>query len=72
YPLVLQAAVAGQGIALGWGRTTEGMIAERKLIRPCNEMIARPTEISVLRGGSRHVHPNTDQLIEWLGEELNE
>lgn len=72
YPLVLQAAVAGQGIALGWGRTTEGMIAERKLIRPCNEMIARPTEISVFRGGSRHVHPNTDQLIEWLGEELNE
>lgn len=72
YPLVLQAAVAGQGIALGWGRTTEGMIAEGKLIRPCKEKIARPTEISVFRGASRQVHPNTDQLIEWLGEELND
>lgn len=71
YPLVLQAAVAGQGIALGWGRTTEGMIAEGKLMRPCKEKIARPTEISVFRGGSRHVHANTEQLIKWLSEELN-
>lgn len=72
YPLVLQAAVAGQGIALGWSRTTEAMIAEGKLMKPCREKINRPTEISVFRGGARHVHPNTDQLIQWLREELKE
>ncbi|MEP3275580.1 MAG: LysR substrate-binding domain-containing protein [Stappiaceae bacterium] len=70
YPLTLQAAVAGQGIALGWRRTTEGMIAEGKLIRPCQEQIERPTEISVFRGSARNRHPKTDQLVEWLAQEL--
>lgn len=72
YPLVLQAAVAGQGIALGWGRTTGGMIAEGKLVKPCKEKLPRPTEMSVFRSKSSEVHPNTNQLIEWLREELNE
>ncbi|MEM7530191.1 MAG: LysR family transcriptional regulator [Pseudomonadota bacterium] len=70
YPLALQAAVAGQGMALGWRRTTEGMIAEGKLIRPCLESVERPTEISVFRGMARDQHPNADQLLDWLEEEL--
>ena len=70
YPVALQAAVAGQGVALGWRRTTEGMIAEGKLIRPCKQVLKRPTEISVFRGVSRNHHPKTDQLIAWLGREL--
>ena len=71
YPVALQAAVAGQGVALGWRRTTKGMIAEGKLIRPCEEKVERPTEISVYRGTSREPHSNTGQLIAWLEEELN-
>ncbi|MFQ6550311.1 LysR family transcriptional regulator [Aestuariibius sp. 2305UL40-4] len=71
YPLALQAAVAGQGIALGWRRTTEGMIAEGKLVRPCKEKVERPTEISVYRGTSHEPHPNAGQLIAWLEEELS-
>ena len=69
-PLALQAAVAGQGTALGWRRTTEGMIAEGKLVRPCQEKIERPTEISVYRGTAREPHPKAGQLIAWLEEEL--
>jgi len=61
---VLQAAVAGQGIALGWGRKTEGMIAGGKLIRPCREKVERPTEISVFRGNVRNLHSKTDDLVE--------
>ncbi|MDF1791664.1 MAG: LysR family transcriptional regulator, partial [Thalassobaculaceae bacterium] len=37
FPLVLQAAVAGQGMALGWRRTVEGLLNEGKLVRPCRE-----------------------------------
>lgn len=70
YPLALQAAVAGQGIALGWRRTTEGMIVEGKLIRPCRETVDRPTEISVFRGNARNPHPKAGQLVKWLAEEL--
>ncbi|MEM1078511.1 MAG: LysR substrate-binding domain-containing protein [Pseudomonadota bacterium] len=70
YPLALQAAVAGQGMALGWRRTTEGMIAEGKLIRPCLAEVARPAELSVFRGMARDLHPKTAQLIAWLRAEL--
>lgn len=72
YPVALQAAVAGQGVALGWRRTTEGMIAEGKLIRPCAQVLERPTEISVFRGGNRNHHPKTNYLIAWLERELAE
>ena len=70
YPVALQAAVAGQGVALGWRRTTEGMIAEGKLIRPCRESVQRPTEISVFCRSAREQHPDTDKLLAWLSDEL--
>ncbi len=70
YPLALQAAVSGQGIALGWRRTTEGMIKDRKLIRPCKEFVARPADLSVFLGTARNRHKDTDKLIAWLSDEL--
>ncbi|MFC6487527.1 LysR substrate-binding domain-containing protein [Nitratireductor sp. GCM10026969] len=66
FPLVLQAAVAGQGIALGWRRTVDGMLAEGNLIRACDETIHRPTEISVFRGARRGNHAETQALLRWL------
>ncbi|MGB3316534.1 MAG: LysR substrate-binding domain-containing protein [Albidovulum sp.] len=72
YPLALQAAVAGQGIALGWRRTTEALIREGKLVRPCAEAVIRPTEISVFRGAARASHADTDKLVAWLSDELSE
>lgn len=70
YPLTLQAAVAGQGVALGWRRTTEGLIADGKLVWPCAEELARPGELSVFRSASRRGHPDTEILLDWLAEEL--
>ncbi|MBY5931511.1 LysR family transcriptional regulator [Tateyamaria omphalii] len=70
YPVALQAAVAGQGVALGWRRTTEAMIAEGKLMRPCRELVARPNELSVYSSAGRDQHPDTDRLVEWLSCEL--
>lgn len=70
YPLALQAAVAGQGIALGWRRTTEGMIGEGKLVRPCREFVSRPDELAVYRGPARAAHRDADLLVTWLSSEL--
>ncbi|WP_419912072.1 LysR substrate-binding domain-containing protein [Hoeflea sp.] len=70
YPLALQAAVSGQGIALGWRRTTEGMIEDGKLIRPCDEYVSRPTELSVYRGAAHRVHADAEKLVAWLSGEL--
>lgn len=72
YPLALQAAVAGQGVALGWRRTTEGMIEQGKLIKPCREFVERPSEISVFRGTARDLHPDTEMLLTWLSDEFSE
>lgn len=71
FPLVLQAAVSGQGIALGWKRTVEGMLAEGKLIRVSTQSVARPTEISVFRGPRRGGHSETEALLSWLRAELS-
>lgn len=72
FPLVLQAAVAGQGVALGWRRTGAGLIEEGKLVRPCAETVTRPTEISIFRGARPGNHTETDALLDWLRSELAE
>ncbi|MCC9625820.1 LysR substrate-binding domain-containing protein [Thalassospira sp. MA62] len=71
YPLVLQAAVSGQGIALGWQRTVGQMLEDGVLIRPCVESIHHPKGISVFRGhGASANKPQTDALLAWLRTEL--
>ncbi len=70
FPLVLQAAVAGQGMALGWGRTVEGLVADGKLVAPCAEAMARPAEISVFRAGHGARSPGARALLDWLAAEL--
>lgn len=70
YPLVLQAAVAGQGVALGWGRTVAGLIAEGRLSPVGSLRVARPAEISVFRGRGRAPHADVDRLVAWLRTEL--
>ena len=71
FPLVIQAAVSGQGVALGWRRTVGAMLDEGRLIRPCEEAVERPTEISVYRGTGRVLHPLADALLDWLRDELD-
>ena len=72
FPLVLQAAVAGQGVALGWKRTVQGMIDEGKLIRPCRETVVRPAELAVYQGSGGRLHAMTKPLLAWLSDELAE
>ncbi|RFC64168.1 LysR family transcriptional regulator [Fulvimarina endophytica] len=69
-PLVLQAAIAGRGVALGWRRTVEGLIGEGKLVRLCAEALARPAEISVFRGLRGGSHRQTDAVLSWLRAEF--
>ncbi|WP_339949215.1 LysR substrate-binding domain-containing protein [uncultured Albimonas sp.] len=70
FPLVLQAAAAGQGVALGWARTVAGLIEEGKLVRVTAQGVPRPAEISVFRGARRGPRRQTEALLEWLRAEL--
>lgn len=70
YPLMLQAAVEGHGIAMGWRRTAGKLIESGALVRPCAESVPLPEAISVFRqqGGEDRVEVRA--LIGWLEEEL--
>lgn len=70
YPLMLQAAVEGHGVAMGWRRTATKLIETGALIRPCTESVHLPEAISVYRqqgGGSR---AEITALLDWLEVQL--
>ena len=71
YPLVLQAAVSGQGIALGWRRTVASMLADGTLLRPCRESVFRPAEIAVYLSDNAVEHRrDVAAVLAWLAGEL--
>jgi LysR family glycine cleavage system transcriptional activator len=70
YPLVLQAAAAGHGIALGWRRTAGKLIREGALIRPCEESVHLPHAISVYRERNADERVEVHALLGWLQEQL--
>lgn len=70
YPLMLQAAVQGHGVALGWRRTAETLIESGALVRPCAESVPLPDALSVFRRQGEEDRVQVRALIEWLEEEL--
>lgn len=72
YPMMLQAAVEGHGIAVGWARTAGKLIESGELIRPCAESVLLPQAISVFKSPAMTDRAPTTALIEWLRFELLE
>lgn len=70
YPLTLQAAVAAQGIALGWGRTCEALIEASVLARPFDESVLLPDAISVYTGQRASPRPEVHAVLAWLQDQL--
>lgn len=72
YPLMLQAAVEGHGVAMGWRRTASRLIEGGALVRPCAESVQLPEAISVYRqqeGGDR---AEVTALLTWLQAQLQD
>jgi LysR family glycine cleavage system transcriptional activator len=72
YPLMLQAAVEGHGIAMGWRRTAGRLIESGALVRPCVESVPLPQAISVFTHYGAETRIEVRALVEWLAEELRE
>jgi len=70
YPLMLQAAVEGHGIAMGWQRTAGRMIENGALVRPCKESVALPDALSVFTQQGGEDRAEVRALLEWLAQEL--
>ncbi|MGK9419446.1 LysR substrate-binding domain-containing protein [Pseudomonas cedrina] len=72
YPLMLQAAVEGHGIAMGWRRTASRLMQMGALIRPCAESVRLPEAISVYRHQAAGRREEVAALLAWLEAQLQE
>ncbi|WP_119169078.1 LysR substrate-binding domain-containing protein [Algihabitans albus] len=70
YPVLIQAAVEGHGIALGWRRVMERLLQSGKLLRPFHESVALPRGLSIYRRERGRVRPEAAALLSWLEDEL--
>lgn len=70
YPLMLQAAVEGHGMAMGWRRTASRLIESGALVRPCAESVFLPEAISVYRQQGAGNRDEVVALLAWLEAQL--
>lgn len=71
YPLMLQAAIQGHGVALGWYHTTAELLQAGTLVRPFKEHVHLASSLSIYRRDRRRTQPAVTALLEWLREELS-
>ncbi|MFN3359708.1 MAG: LysR substrate-binding domain-containing protein [Pseudomonas sp.] len=70
YPLMLQAAVEGHGVAMGWQRTARRLLESGALVRPCVESVYLPEAISVYRHQGAGSRAEVVALLAWLQAQL--
>lgn len=69
YATIIQAAVDGQGIALGFSGLIEDMLAEGKLVTPLKESLGRNLGAYVVTPDSVPLSTSTRQFHDWVLEE---
>ncbi|GMG82733.1 transcriptional regulator GcvA [Paralimibaculum aggregatum] len=66
YPLVVEAAKRGQGLALGWNHLVDLEIAAGTLVRPLAESVRTRFGYHAVWPSSRERLPQTEWLCDWL------
>lgn len=70
YPLAIQAAVDGLGIALGWGHLVDRHLQEGTLVRPLGDVHVRTRSgYYLLRRKDAKAHAESDVVAQWLRSE---
>ena len=69
YPLAIEAAVNGLGIALGWAHLVDHLLEDNKLIRPLGNISARTDHgYYLLKASDGPSFPERDRVENWLLE----
>jgi LysR family transcriptional regulator, glycine cleavage system transcriptional activator len=69
YPLAIEAAVNGLGIALGWAHLVDHLLEDNKLIRPLGNISARTDHgYYLLKASDGQSFPERDRVENWLLE----
>lgn len=69
YDQMMNAAVRGQGVALGRFPLTNGLIKERKLVAPFSQKLASPMGYHLLRSNASAHKPEVNDFAAWLLDE---
>ena len=70
YPVMVQAATEGHGIALGWRSTMENLLRSGVLVRPFAKSVLLPDELSVYQRETGRARPEAKALLAWLKNRL--
>jgi len=68
YPLVIDAACAGQGVALGWGCLVDDLIAAGKLVRPLQQSLRTEFGYYFLCRENQRQEPMIEKVQGWLSK----
>jgi DNA-binding transcriptional LysR family regulator len=66
YVSVIQAALNGQGVALGWRHLVEGMLADGRLVRLSDHVMITGAAFYVVWQKDRPLSPNVVKVRDWL------
>ncbi|KQW99735.1 LysR family transcriptional regulator [Acinetobacter sp. Root1280] len=71
YPMLLQAAINGQGVALAWGSLVDDYLKSGVLVRPIETVLRTEANFSMLEPTDRGVvPPSVKQFRSWLLEQI--
>ena len=70
YPMMIQSAIEGHGIALAWKQTTDRLLGSGALVRPFKESLYLQDGLSVYRHPECSDRPELEIFTGWLQKEL--
>jgi LysR family glycine cleavage system transcriptional activator len=69
YPMVLQAAEGGHGVALGWSYVTDPLLAEGRLVCPVDRTVETQEGYYLCTSKESARTPRTNAFLEWIAAE---
>ena len=72
YSIVVQAAIEGQGIVLGWHHIVQPLIEQGKLVAPLRERIQTPAPFYVIAREDKPLRAEAKALLDWVLLEMQQ
>ncbi len=72
YPMVLEAAQAGRGVALGWSYVTDPLVAEGRLVCPVARVVETQEGYYLCASGATQRSPHVTAFLDWVSAEAAE
>ncbi|MOA55649.1 DNA-binding transcriptional activator GcvA [compost metagenome] len=69
YTLLIQAAIAGQGVAIGWRHLVDDLLEQGLLCRPIREQVSSSRGYYVVLPPRKRRGALIERFVEWLRDE---